>query len=853
MGTFAGRVFVREPDGAIGDEVVGARLEFKARAHSVSATTGSNGSYRVELPNGTYTVSVQASGFDTATTRAVLRSGLHTLNLFLSHPAPTTGIRGRVFERNPDGSVGGSVAEARVAATRVGLARATVADADGRYSLALPPGRYDVDGRSEGFTPVHSRVMIRTGMSTVNIFLEAAEAPTGPDFVDLCTLATDTEGETRTSEVVIPGGGIAELTYQVVNGKAVLEGGIILGDVNALADEVAAARQPADTAPDRPETPTVGVRQQALVALASRSKLWEGGVMPYQFDEVNQILRERIAEAMQHISDNTNISFDPVSGRTEDRVLFRLSRDSGASSAELGHRTGTQNIWLNESFDVGGIVHEILHALGVFHEQTRNDRDGVVTINWANIEDGREGNFRKSVNRGGADIGPYDVESIMHYGAQAFGKDDPANPGTRLITIQPRDPSIALSDLGSARKAVPYLSAGDIDGLNRLYPSKREFDGGHLWGSDNFTTAVALGDFDGDGRDELLVGRQAGANGRYYVFDDAVGDFSRLLAGGASWGSGNYVTCCAAGDVDGDGRDEIIVGRRAGGGMRFQVSKVRGPAGGWREDVLFTGGTDWGGGNYTTDVAFGMDASGTPLIGVARRAGDNARFFVYAGAGDGFRLLFSGGRRWGSGNYATGIAFGDVDGDGRLELGITRKAGDNARWFVLKDVAGDYTDFQTVHSGGVDWGSGNYATGIAFGDVDGDGRDEIAVSRKAGGGGRYFVFDDFNANFRLLESGGTTWGDGNYATAVALGDVDGDGRAELAVTRKAGENARVMLVDDEVNNYRPLWDEGRTWGSGNFATCVALGNGSGGSRQRHIAVGRKAGANMRFSVIDYNP
>ena len=66
----------------------------------------------------------------------------------------------------------------------------------------------------------------------------------------------------------------------------------------------------------------------------------------------------------------------------------------------------------------GTVVHEIMHALGVFHEQSRPDRDNYVTINFSNIKPGKEDNFMKySWGQSDTYNMPYDVASVMHYGS----------------------------------------------------------------------------------------------------------------------------------------------------------------------------------------------------------------------------------------------------------------------------------------------------------------------------------------------------------------------------------------------------------------------------------------------------
>jgi hypothetical protein len=265
---------------------------------------------------------------------------------------------------------------------------------------------------------------------------------------------------------------------------------------------------------------------------------------------------------------------------------------------------------------------------------------------------------------------------------------------------------------------------------------------------------VAVADFNRDGTPDLVVGTGPGRATEVQVLDGGSGAvLFRVNPFEAAFTGGVYV---AAGDLDGDGRPELVVTPDRGGGPRVQVY----------------------GGAGLAKVAdfFGID--------------DPA---------------FRGGAR---------TAVGDVDGDGAADLVVSagfqggpRVAGYAGRSVVAGGPVRLFADFfafeQSLRNG----------VFLAVGDVTGDGKADVITGGGPGGGPRVTVFDgaallagpravvaDFFAGDPASRGG----------VRLAVKDLDGDSRIDLLTGAGAGAGSA-------VTGYR-----GRDLGAGSPPAAMTL-------------------------------
>jgi hypothetical protein len=392
------------------------------------------------------------------------------------------------------------------------------------------------------------------------------------------------------------------------------------------------------------------------------------------------------------------------------------------------------------------------------------------------------------------------------------------------------------------------LAAYSLQNFTPIYsPAKAGITATDFLPKQDFTSganpiAVAIGDLDGDGRADLAVANFGAATVSVYRNTATGGSIGTgSFAGKVDFATGTNPYAVAIGDLDRDGKPELVVANEASG----TVSVLRNTAtngsittGSFATKVDLTTGTN------PRSVAIGdMDGDGKPDVAVANAGSNTLSVFRNISATGSINSgSFAPKVDFASGSAPTSVAIGDLDGDSRSELVVTNQASNTVS--VLRNTSASGSIVAGSFAAKVDFTTGTAPISVAMGDLDGDGKADLAVANSGSASNTVSVL----RNTTTTGSIGTgsfaakvDFATGTQPIWVAIGDVTGDGKADLAVANRSSATVSVfrnMATNGSIGS--GSFDPKQDFSTNSILLAVALGDLDGDAKPDLVVANNNA-------------
>lgn len=195
-----------------------------------------------------------------------------------------------------------------------------------------------------------------------------------------------------------------------VEDMAVIDGDIIIAKGDSALNALRA--QLVDPRVEKPAALGKATGFVRNTAYTGNPNAWPNGVIPYFIG--GGVSRQLIEEAVWEFNQGGGVTYVPYDSKYSSYVVF-VPIAGTSSYSQVGMVNGPQVIQLSTNATRAAIMHEMCHAAGMYHEQSRPDRNSFVTVTTTGRDDSGWYNGGWSMPADGSTIGDYDYTSIMHY------------------------------------------------------------------------------------------------------------------------------------------------------------------------------------------------------------------------------------------------------------------------------------------------------------------------------------------------------------------------------------------------------------------------------------------------------
>jgi hypothetical protein len=302
-------------------------------------------------------------------------------------------------------------------------------------------------------------------------------------------------------------------------------------------------------------------------------------------------------------------------------------------------------------------------------------------------------------------------------------------------------------------------------------------------------TSVALGDLNGDGKLDLVIANQAASTVSVLLNTTAPGAATPSFAAKQDFPTGANPYSVAVGDLNGDGKLDLVI---ANFGAANTVSVLLNTTVPGAATPTFAAHQDFATGGLPFSVAVGdLNGDGKLDLVVANYNDNTVSVLLNTTAPGAATPSFAAKQDFAPGSGPQSVAMGDLNGDGKLDLAVANNGGANTVSVLLNTTAqGSPTANFTAKQ---DFATGTTARSVTMGDLNGDGKLDLVIANQSDNTVSVLLNTTAPGAFPPTFAAKQDFATGANPHSVGVGDLNGDGKRDLVIANTGDNTLSVLL------------------------------------------------------------